>query len=247
MSDTTIVPQGTEPTTAPNGAHPLPVPQSPPTAPKVDMTPAQLKERLDEERTKATQRATEQFAKDLGVPVEEAKRLIADAKAKDDAAKSEVQRLTEQLTAEKAKASRLTMLEETVNARAALEYEALNPEQRKAIDTLAGTDSAARLKAIDAMKPTWMQAQAEATKAAQEAAAKAAVEAEKAKGDQPPPPVPQGANTTPPAGAPPPINPGAPTNHLAVYESLKQSNPAAAAVYHNKHAPAILAARRNKG
>lgn len=247
MSDTTTVPQGTDPLAAPNGAPP-PAPQvtAPPAVPKVDMTPAQLKERLDEERTKAERRAAEQFAKDLGVPVDEAKRVIAEAKAKDEAAKSEVQRLTEANAAKDTKLARLSVLEETIAARAAVEYGALNEAQRQAIDTLAGTDPAARLKAIDAMKPTWAQAQADATKAAQEAAAKAAAEAEKAKANQPPPPVPPGANTTPPVTPPPAINPGTPTNHLAVYESLKSSNPAAAAVYHNKHAAAILAARRNK-
>lgn len=141
----------------------------------------------------------------------------------------------------------MTVLEETVTARASLEYDALNAEQKKAVDTLAGNDPAARLKAIDAMKPTWLAA-TEAAKLAQEAAAKAAAETEaKVKANQPPPPVPPPANSTPPGTPPPAVNAGAPTNHLAVYESLKQSNPAAAAVYHNKHAAAILSARRNKG
>lgn len=101
--ETTVAPQGTDPSTVPPPAPkqaPATEPQ-PKETPRVDMTPAQLKERLEEERAKGEKRAADQFAKDLGIPLDEAKRLIADAKAKDDAAKSEVQRLTEQLTAER--------------------------------------------------------------------------------------------------------------------------------------------------
>jgi len=207
----------------------------------VRMTPAQLKERLDESRV-AGEKA---LAAQLGVPVEEAKKLIADAKARDDANKSEVQRLTEQLAAAQAKSARLGVLEETVTGRAAVEFGALSDVQKAAVETIAGSDPAARLKTIDALKPSWAAAQkvaddtaqvakAAADKAAADAAAEAAKKA----------PVPAGATTAPASPPPPPAQPGTPTNHLAVWESLKASNPVAAGMYRSKHDAAIRAAQR---
>jgi hypothetical protein len=211
----------------------------------VRMTPAQLKARLDETRVAAEKRTAEQFAAELGIPIADAKKLIAETKAKDDANKSEVQRLTEQLAAAQAKSARLGVLEETVTGRAAVEFGALSDVQRAAVETIAGSDPAARLKTIDALKPSWAAAQkvaddtAQVAKAAADkAAADAAVEAAKKV------PIPAGATTTPASPPPPPAQPGTPTNHLAVWESLKVSNPVAAGIYRNKHDAAIRAAQR---
>jgi len=202
----------------------------------VRMTPAQLKERLDESRV-AGEKA---LAAQLGVPVEEAKKLIADAKARDDANKSEVQRLTEQLAAAQAKSARLGVLEETVTGRAAVEFGALSDVQKAAVETIAGSDPAARLKTIDALKPSWAAAQKVADDTAQVAKAAADAAAEAAKKA----PVPAGATTAPASPPPPPAQPGTPTNHLAVWESLKASNPVAAGMYRSKHDAAIRAAQR---
>lgn len=227
--------------------------------PKVDadtevrMTPAQLKERLAETRAAAEKRAAETFAAELGIPIADAKKLIADAKAKDDAQKSEVQRLTEQLAARDAKLAEFGVYKSAVDTQAAAELAALTEEQRAAVEAIAGESPAARLKAIAALRPTWSAAQkaADATavasaQAAKEAADKAAAEAAKAAAEaKKTAPIPAPANTTPAAAPPVPAQPGTPTNHHAVWESLKVSNPAAAARYRVQHEAAIRAAQRN--
>lgn len=251
MSDTTAavaaIPAAPVAPAAPAIAAPIaPAPAAAPAAESmVNMTPAQLKARLDETRAAAEKRSAEQFAAELGIPIADAKKLIADAKARDDANKSEVQRLTEQLAAAQAKSARLGVLEETVTGRAAVEFGALSDVQRAAVEAIAGSDPAARLKTIDALKPSWAAAQkrddadaqvakAAADKAAVDAAAEAAKKA----------PVPAGATTAPASPPPPPAQPGTPTNHLAVWESLKASNPVAAGMYRSKHDAAIRAAQR---
>ena len=252
---TTAAPQGTAATTAAPIAPAAPVPPvvaTPAGEPKVEMTPAQLKARLDEERDKAAKAAEEKFAKDLGISLADAKKLIADAKAKDDAQKSEVQKLTEALAAERARLAEFESNKAIVEGRASIEFAALTEAQRAAVQSIAGDDAAKRLKTIDALKPTWVAAQqqaeaaqAAAVLAAKEAADKAAAEAAKVAAEaKRTAPIPAPASTTPAATPPAPAAPGQPTNHLAVWESLRVSNPAAAAMYRNKHDAAIRAAQK---
>lgn len=263
MSDTLVVPQGTDPSAADLAAKAAAETAAKEAAAKaaaeaaaarasgdpdlVRMTPAQLKTRLDEARTAEAKRAAEQFAADLGIPLADAKKIIADAKAKDDAQKSEVQKLTEQLAAEKARLVQFDAYKQTVEGRAGIEFAALSDAQKAAVETLAGADPAARLRTIDALRPTWAAAEAKAVADAQAkavadaAATKAAEEAAKKTA-----PLPAPASTTPAAPPPPPAAPGQPTNHLAVYQSLQQTNPAMAAKYHATHAPAIVAAQRQQ-
>jgi hypothetical protein len=261
MSDTTTVPQGIDPSAqAEAAAKALAESNAKAAAAKaaseaaaaratedpdlVRMTPKALKERIDEERAKGAKAASEALAAELGIPVADAKKLIADARAKEDAQKSEVQKLTEANAAKDAKLARLASLEEAVNGRAGIEFAGLTAEQQKAVQEIAGEDPAARLRTIDALKPTWAKVAFDAaaqSKAAEEAklAAEAVPRAAAAPGKIPAP-----ATTTPGAPPPPVINPGPPTNHLAVYESLKTTNPAMAARYHTAHASAIIAAQK---
>jgi hypothetical protein len=251
MSDTNTVPQGTDPS-APPVIPPAPPPVvAPPKVegePEVRMTPAQLKARLDETRAAAEKRSADQLVATLGVDLDTAKKLIADAKARDEAQKSEVQKLAEQLAAEKAKNARLTVLEATVEERAGIEFAALDDAQKAAVEKLAGADAAARLRTIDALRPTWaavaQKAADDAKAAVDKAAEDAAKAAEEAAKKAPPAKIPAPANTTPATPPPAPAQPGMPTNHLAVWEQLKTSNPAAAALYRNKHDAAIRAAQR---
>lgn len=245
MSDTPV-PQGTDTPSVPAVpavAAPV-IPPAPPAVPKVDMTPAQLKERLDEERTKAAQRAQEALAKDLGIPLDEAKKLIAEHKERENATKSEVQKLADQKAALERQLSEFAAYKSAVESRAAYEFSALTDAQKAAVEKAAGDSPAKRLEIIDAFRPTW----AAADKIAQEAAdLKAAAEkaaAEEAKKAAPPPKIPAGASTTPATPPPPPTQPGTPTNHLAVWEDLKTRNPAMAALYRVKHDAAIRAAQR---
>ncbi len=211
----------------------------------VRMTPAALQKRLAEERAKGERDKEAALAAMLGGDIETAKKLIADAKAKEDAQKSEVQRLTEQLAAEKAKLAQFDTYKTTVEGRAAAEYAALSDVQKAAVDKIAGTDSAARLSTIDALRPTWIAAVQAAAVAAQAAADKAAADAAKAAAEaKKTAPIPAPATTTPAAPPPPTATPGQPTNHLAVWEGLKVSNPALAARYRQQHNAAIVAAQR---
>jgi hypothetical protein len=252
MSDTNTVPQGTDTSAAPPVIPPAPPPVvAPPkveTEPEVRMTPAQLKARLAEERSKGERDKEAALAAMLGGDIETAKALIAEAKKKDEAQKSEVQKLTEQLAAEKAKLAQFDAYKTTVEERAGIEFAALDDTQKAAVEKLAGTDAAARLRTIDALRPTWaavaQKAADDAKAAADKAAADAAKAAEDAAKKAPPPKIPAPANTTPAAPPPAPAQPGMPTNHLAVWEQLKTSNPAAAALYRNKHDAAIRAAQR---
>lgn len=72
--------------------------------PKGTLTEAQFNERM-RQRVNETKDATEKrIASDLGVPLEEAKRLIAEAKKREDDEKSDAQREKEAAAAEKAAA-----------------------------------------------------------------------------------------------------------------------------------------------
>ena len=250
----TAAPQGTVATTAAPIAPAAPVPPviaAPPAdEPDVVKMPSKaLAARLAEERDKASRATEEKFAKDLGIPIADAKKLIADAKAKNDAEKSEVQRLAEQKAALEQQLAEFAAYKATVEGRASIEFAGLTEAQRAAVETIAGTDPAKRLATIDALKPTWaavMQAQTDAQKAAAEAAAKAAAEAAKVAAHAPGPAgaqVPAPATTAPAAQGNAPPAPGQPTNHLAVYEQLKREQPFVAAGYFDKHSAAIIAAR----
>lgn len=249
MTDTAIAaPQGTPaPIVPPVIAAQPAAPIVPPVAddPAIVKIPsAKLKERLDESKALGAKEAVAQLAADLGVDIDTAKRIIGEAKAKDDAQKSEVQRLTEQLAAERAKLTEFDTYKGAVDAQAAEAMASLTDAQRAAVEGLAKSPPD-RLKAIAALRPTWAavaQAQADgaaqAKAAADKAAADAAAEAAKKA------PVPAGATTAPATPPPAPATPGTPTNHHAVWQDLKVSNPAAAAMYRVKHEAAIRAAQR---
>lgn len=185
-----------------------------PSAPSADATnenPPWLKARLERER----ETAQKALLRDLGVDdPKAAKDALAAYKAAQDAAKTEAQRLADEVAALKPKAERLSTLEGVVNARAEAELASLTDTQRAAVVSLAGDDPAARLRTIDALRPTW---------AAQQAANAAA-----------PKPLAAPASTTASAAAP---RPGEPTqtDHRAVYADLKKSNPMAAAAYALAH------------
>jgi len=182
-----------------------------PSAQESDPNPAWLKARLDREREKAQK----ELLRDLGVDdPKAAKDALTAYKAAQDAAKTEAQRLADEVASLKPKAERLSTLEGVVNARAEAELASLTDTQRAAVVSLAGDDPAARLRTIDALRPTW---------AAQQAANAAA-----------PKPLAAPASTTASAAAP---RPGEPTqtDHKAVYADLKKSNPMAAAAYALAH------------
>lgn len=97
------------------------------------------------------------------------------------------------------------------------ESEKLTPEQVAAVEALSNKSAASRLNVLAALRPTW---QAPATAAATTPPA----------AQTPPVPAPQ-ANTSPVPAAPAPAGTTSPTDHTAVWEGLKKSNPIVAAQY----------------
>lgn len=223
-----------------------PAPATPPEDPNlVRMTSAQLKERLDESRASAESK----IAKELGVTVAEAKVILAAHKAKEDASKSDVERLTAEREALKAQTAELAEYRAAVEVRASAELQGLTEAQRAAVVALAGDHPAKQLRTIETLRPSWQavaQAQDAATKASAEAArikteadAKAAADAAAiaAKGAPLPPPANTSAAVAAPAGTTSPD-----TNLLARYENEK--NPFRKGDIYLKNQAAIEAAKK---
>jgi hypothetical protein len=241
------------PPAAPPAQAPAPAQQEDPNL--VRMTSDKLKERLDETRAKAAREAAAakeaEIAKELGMTVAEAKALAAAHKAAEDAKRSEVERLTSERDALKAKAAELDEYKGAVTLHTQAELTVLSEEQRAAVIKLAGDSPAKQLTAIETLRPTWQsaeQAKASAEKAAVEAAkikaeadAKAAAEAAAEAAKKTPLAAPastSAANAAPPGTAP------VSTNHLATFEALMKLNEMRAADYFRQHEAAIKAAQR---
>jgi hypothetical protein len=235
---TTPETQNTDPATTPEATPPV-APATPPPPPVMPQAPQGgepnwLSARLQRERDKAER----DFAKQLGVPVAEAKEKLKALQKLEDAKKSDTERLTERNTELEAKARRAAELEAAIKARADVEMKALSEAQQKAVQAIAGTDSAAVLTAIDQLKPTWTPAAPPVT----ESAAAAATTTNEAA--TPTAPTPTAPATTTPTGVAPAGNDGAgEQDHKAVYEGHKQTNPYAAAIYLNKYRKQIYPPR----
>jgi len=246
-ADATGTPAATTQTTTQEPPAQQPTAQS---AKPVGITSEQLKERLDETRAKAARDTLAGVAKDLGVSVDEAKAIIAKAKAAEDANKSDVERLTAEKAALAARAAELDEYKGAVEIRAKAELGLLSEDQRNAVLSLAGEHPAKQLKAIETLRPTWQSIE-QARKAAEDAAAEARRLAEEAKkaadaaaaAPAPKPPLAAPANTAPAATAPPPAAADV-ANVLATYEALEAANPMRAAHFFNNNYAAISAAKK---
>lgn len=207
---------------------PPPTAVAPPAAPSAVPQPGDESQPWFKERLEREQRlAREALLKDLGVDdPEKAKKAIADAKKAEEEAKSQGQKLGETaktLESEKAERERLSKV---VTDHAGRQIATLTEAQQAAVRAIApDTDPAAQLRAIDALKPTWV------TAAPPPAGATGAA--------PPPQPTPPAAGTAPPPNAPPPNGSVSPPDRKAEYLALKAKNPHAAAVFLNKHADAI--------
>lgn len=227
-----------------------PAPAQPASA-EVRMSSAELKSRLTETREKAAKDAAASIAADIGIPIAEAKALIAKAKEAEDKNKSDVERLTAKLAASEAKTAELDEYKGAVDVRAKVELGLLSEDQRAAVLAIAGEHPAKQLKTIETLRPTWQSIE-QSRKAAEEAAAEAkritdaaaaVAAAEAAKLPSAKAPIAAPATTAPTATAPVPTPP-ATTNHLAVYEHHQKTNPVRAANYYATNFVAIEAARK---
>lgn len=124
---------------------------------------------------------------------------------------SEQERVKLKLQELEPKAARATQLEEAITALAQRELGGLSDLQKAAVLTLAGTDPAAQIKAVESLRPTWTSAQA-----------------------------PVAAPATTSAAAPPQSAPTNEVNHRARLAQLQNENPFAAAEYARRHASALL-------
>jgi hypothetical protein len=256
----------------PAPAAPVAAPQAPaaqPAASTSEQDPSWLPKRLDEAKAAAKR----ELLKELGAEdPRDIKAALADLHAKREAEKSEIQKLTEKAAALATKATRADELEQVLSARAKREMAGLSEARRNAVIALAGDDPALRIKTIDALRPSWEEAEAQAREAA--AAAQAAAIAAAAAPvilpatpapaapqtpavapaavpapalapapPAPPAPLPAPLNTAPAATAPAPSVPPV-ENHLAVYEALKNHQPFRAAKYRIAHHAAIEAAEK---
>jgi hypothetical protein len=203
---------------------------------KVDMTPEQLKARLDEERqkgaAKAKQEAEATYLKALGVTnIDEAKAKIEAQKKLEEEKLSELQRRDKAIEELKPKAERASALESVVKRQADAELAKLTDPQRAAVQRLAGDDPVKVWDALEVLAPTWASVAPAAPPAATAPAA--------------PKPLPAAATTMPAPRAPSPTNPQQVTESpLATWERLTaEQKPHLAAVYYLQNSAAIIAAQ----
>lgn len=180
-----------------------PAPASAPT--DANGEPHWLAARLERERV--------QVLKSLGVDsVDDAKKAIADLKAKQDLEKSAEQRALEATQRIAAIEAEKASMASALGAHAKTQLSSLSDTQRAAVLSIAGDDAAKQLQTIAALATTW------AASPATPAAAPPAIVADTAPANS----APQQLITSPP-------------DHKAVYAELKKTNPVIAARYAMAH------------
>lgn len=227
LQSTNGEPMGAPPAAAPVEAKAAPAPVAPataasatvPDAPKTNpATPAAkddkaepewLQPRLERERAKVL--------KDLGVEnPDDAKKALAEHKARLDAAKTVEQKNAELAAQLKAKDDEAAQYRVTLAEMTSRMMVGLSEEQKSAVIKLAGDDPAKQLATINALAPTWAKTEADAKAAAAAAAPKIAPNSAPAKT------APQATTATQ-------------VNARATYEELSKSNPFEAAAFGLSH------------
>lgn len=223
-----LAPEGTD---APAGGTPAIPAAATPTAPAAAVTPAAPTagepEWLNGRIAQAKKSAEADLLKSLGFAnADEAKKAGEAARKASEAEKTGAEKAAEFKTKLEAETAEKKRLADTVAEHAARMLMVLTPEQQKAVKDIAGDDSAAQLRAIGALQPTWVKARDEAaaaTAAATKAAATAAgTTTTPAATTSPAPTAPAGTTTSPP-------------NHRAAYQAMRSANPFAAAQYADEH------------
>ncbi len=215
-----------------------------PVPPVASGEPTWLPERIK----RAEESAQKALLKSLGFEkADDAKAAIGDLKKRQDAEKTETERLTAEVTTLKARAAKADEYEAIYAAQVATELAKLTPEQSALVIELAGDDVAKRAKTIERMRasgmlnpPVTVTPVTPVVPVVAPVVAPAAVVA----------PVPvvapapvTPANTAPPAGGPNPAT-GLQESRVATYERLKGENASLAATYLLSNLAAITAERK---
>ena len=198
MSTETTTTETTQPTTTAT-------PPVPPVVKASDLPEDALKARI--EQAKRSERAA--LLAELGVTdPEQAKAAIATAKAAAEAQKTDAEKL--------ASASlKVTQYEAALDLAIKQNVARITPEQKAAVDAIAGDDKATWLRTLEALVPTWAVSKAEIA----------------------PAPV-SPANTAPSSSGAPPSATTSPVDHAATWRGLQQTNPMIAAAYLLTHGAA---------
>jgi hypothetical protein len=184
---------------------------SPKTVTVDDLPPEALRQRIEQ----AKRTAQTELLASLGIAsVDDAKTAIAAHKAATEAAKTDAEKLATLNL-------RVTAQAEALNVAVSQAAAKMTPDQKAAVDLIAGNDQVTWLKTVAALSPTW------ATPVPATSAVPAAA--------QPLPTSTAPATPAPTSGAPP-----AAPNHAAVYKGLIAANPFAAARYADKYGDACF-------
>ena len=193
-------------------------PATPAAKPQVqasELPPEALSARL--QQAKESERRS--LLAELGVTdIDAVKNAIAAAKAADEAKKSDAQRIAEFQVRE-------TQLNEALGVAVAQAVAAITPEQKAAVDAIAGNNQALWFKTYGALAHTWGKPAAQVPTAATATQTPAPAAN---------PPVTPPASTAPITNNPAPSS-SSPVDHQAVYEGLSKTNPFAAAAYLNRY------------
>lgn len=205
-------------TSAPAAAAPAAKPQ----VQASELPPEALKARLDS----AKEQARREMLAELGVTdTKDAKAALAELKKRQDAEKTETERLAARVAELEGKAAKAEHATQVASRRAAAELATLTEAQRAYVSKTAGDDPLRQLETIDSMREAGLLTTTPAAAPAPAPAPAAPAAAT--------PPAPLGS--TAPAPSAPAPGQTSPVDHAAVYRSLKQSNPFAASAYLQQH------------
>jgi len=158
-----------------------------------------------------------ELLKSLGVTdAAQLKGAIDALKAAEDAKRTDAEKLANLLAEKQTNEAKLGEYAKAIDSVWASESTKLTTEQLAAITALAGDDSAKRIQALNALRPTWVAAQTQTTTAPTTA----------------PKPL---ATTAAPAAAPTPTVTESTIDHAAEWQRLREINPPRAALYLEQH------------
>jgi hypothetical protein len=211
-------------------AAPALAPQTPAASPIVPATPPAIAktapeaDAVEKRISAAVAKAHGDLLQSLGAKdLDELKTAHAKFREAEEAQKSELQKQIERATKLEAEAKAGATYRERLGQMVNAQVASLTPEQKAAVERLAGNDPLKIADALEVLRPTW-----------------AAAPAPSGQTPAPPPPPPAPATTALPAGAPPA---GAQKNKYQEYEEIQRNKPALAPYFYAANKQAIEAAR----